>query len=195
VKVRLLPLRTSGSFFSAFSNGLIPWVKKERELEASVRVKKERPSVGLRGSLMYQLVLDEESWYHGRGEQESEGTSRTQFAGAVDVRAITFKRAPAVLADILLPRSAHVGRQELHSPPNVLLTVIPLCMCTVQWGQKAIGRKTTGTGRMRYLKDLPRRFKNGFQEGETSGCDHELLTVAKVFPLSSNEKMTVFCVM
>ena len=26
-------------------------------------------------------------------------------------------------------------------------------------------RKTTGTGRMRYLKDTPRRFKNGFREG------------------------------
>lgn len=37
----------------------------------------------------------------------------------------------------------------------------------VQWGQKAIGRKTTGTGRMRHLKDLPRRFKNGFREGES----------------------------
>ncbi|KAF8058473.1 RpL37a [Scenedesmus sp. PABB004] len=34
-----------------------------------------------------------------------------------------------------------------------------------QWGQKAIRRKTTGTGRMRHLKDLPRRFKNGFREG------------------------------
>lgn len=33
------------------------------------------------------------------------------------------------------------------------------------WGAKAIRRKTTGTGRMRYLKDLPRRFKNGFREG------------------------------
>lgn len=26
-------------------------------------------------------------------------------------------------------------------------------------------RKTTGTGRMRYLKDMSRRFKNGFREG------------------------------
>jgi len=34
------------------------------------------------------------------------------------------------------------------------------------WSVKAIRRKTTGTGRMRYLKDLPRRFKNGFREGE-----------------------------
>lgn len=31
---------------------------------------------------------------------------------------------------------------------------------------KAIGRKTTGTGRMRHLKLVHRRFKNGFREGE-----------------------------
>ncbi|MBW0489473.1 hypothetical protein O181_029188 [Austropuccinia psidii MF-1] len=34
-----------------------------------------------------------------------------------------------------------------------------------EWGQKAKRRHTTGTGRMRYLKDVPRRFKNGFREG------------------------------
>ena len=33
------------------------------------------------------------------------------------------------------------------------------------WSTKAIRRKTTGTGRMQYLKNLPRRFKNGFREG------------------------------
>eukprot|EP00227_Mantoniella_beaufortii_P011618 CAMPEP_0197576274 /NCGR_PEP_ID=MMETSP1326-20131121/1347_1 /TAXON_ID=1155430 /ORGANISM="Genus nov. species nov., Strain RCC2288" /LENGTH=96 /DNA_ID=CAMNT_0043139151 /DNA_START=56 /DNA_END=346 /DNA_ORIENTATION=- len=36
---------------------------------------------------------------------------------------------------------------------------------TYNWSEKAIGRHTTGTGRMRYLKTLPRRFKNGFREG------------------------------
>jgi len=34
-----------------------------------------------------------------------------------------------------------------------------------QWGKKAIRRKTTGSGRMRYLKTLPRRAKNGFRTG------------------------------
>mmetsp|Transcript_38572 Transcript_38572/g.73875 ORF Transcript_38572/g.73875 Transcript_38572/m.73875 type:complete len:98 (+) Transcript_38572:82-375(+) len=34
------------------------------------------------------------------------------------------------------------------------------------WSTKAIRRKTTGTGRMRSMKDIPRRFKNGFREGE-----------------------------
>ena len=41
------------------------------------------------------------------------------------------------------------------------------------WGKKAIRRKTTGTGRMRYLKSVPRKYlptsfsrlKNGFREG------------------------------
>ncbi|EFP82355.1 60S ribosomal protein L37A [Puccinia graminis f. sp. tritici] len=34
-----------------------------------------------------------------------------------------------------------------------------------EWGAKAKRRHTTGTGRMRHLKDVPRRFKNGFREG------------------------------
>nr|CDI55862.1 probable RPL37A-ribosomal protein L37.e [Melanopsichium pennsylvanicum 4] len=34
-----------------------------------------------------------------------------------------------------------------------------------EWGQKAKRRKTTGTGRMRYLKNVSRRAKNGFQTG------------------------------
>ncbi|KAL1920836.1 60S ribosomal protein eL37 [Calcarisporiella thermophila] len=34
-----------------------------------------------------------------------------------------------------------------------------------EWGQKAKRRKTTGTGRMRYLRNVSRRFKNGFREG------------------------------
>eukprot|EP01041_Mallomonas_annulata_P009730 gene9730-20234_t len=33
------------------------------------------------------------------------------------------------------------------------------------WGEKAKRRRTTGTGRMRYMKTIPRRFKNGFREG------------------------------
>ena len=36
---------------------------------------------------------------------------------------------------------------------------------TDNWSKKAMGRKTTGTGRMRTMKDLPRKFKNGFREG------------------------------
>ena len=38
-------------------------------------------------------------------------------------------------------------------------------MRSYNWGQKAKGRRTVGTGRMRYMKTLTRRFKNGFREG------------------------------
>lgn len=34
------------------------------------------------------------------------------------------------------------------------------------WSVKAIRRKTTGTGRMRYLRNVPRRFKTNFREGK-----------------------------
>ncbi|KAG1367755.1 putative 60S ribosomal protein L37-1 [Cocos nucifera] len=33
------------------------------------------------------------------------------------------------------------------------------------WSVKAIRRKTTGTGRMRHLRHVPRRFKSNFREG------------------------------
>merc|ERR1711865_52598 len=33
------------------------------------------------------------------------------------------------------------------------------------WSEKAKRRKTTGSGRCRHLKQMSRRFKNGFQEG------------------------------
>merc|ERR1711998_650005 len=41
-------------------------------------------------------------------------------------------------------------------------------MRTYNWGKKQIRRKNEGTGRMRYMKGLPRRFKNGFREGTTA---------------------------
>mmetsp|Transcript_27497 Transcript_27497/g.64489 ORF Transcript_27497/g.64489 Transcript_27497/m.64489 type:complete len:90 (+) Transcript_27497:117-386(+) len=33
------------------------------------------------------------------------------------------------------------------------------------WGEKAKGRRSQGTGRMRYMKTMTRKFKNGFREG------------------------------
>ena len=44
------------------------------------------------------------------------------------------------------------------------------------WSVKAIRRKTTGTGRMRYLRNVPRRFKTNFREGKCLFiyCVHEL---------------------
>lgn len=41
---------------------------------------------------------------------------------------------------------------------------------TDNWGMKAKRRKTTGTGRMRSMKEIPRKFKNGFQTGAPKGA-------------------------
>ena len=35
------------------------------------------------------------------------------------------------------------------------------------WATKVARRRGEGTGRMRYLKDVPRRFKNGFRANTT----------------------------
>lgn len=54
---------------------------------------------------------------------------------------------------------------------GVLIIIVACASCgypaakmrSYNWGQKAKRRRTTGTGRMKYLKDVPRRFKNGFR--------------------------------
>ncbi|KAF2805225.1 60S ribosomal protein L37 [Mytilinidion resinicola] len=38
------------------------------------------------------------------------------------------------------------------------------------WGEKAKRRKTTGSGRMRHLKTIPRRQANGFRTGAPPGA-------------------------
>jgi len=38
-------------------------------------------------------------------------------------------------------------------------------MRSYNWAAKAKRRRTTGTGRMAYLKHVSRRFKNNFQTG------------------------------
>ena len=41
--------------------------------------------------------------------------------------------------------------------------------CTDHHLPKAMRRRTEGTGRMRTLKDMPRKAKNGFREGKSAG--------------------------
>jgi len=41
---------------------------------------------------------------------------------------------------------------------------------TDNWSEKAKRRKTTGSGRCRYLKTVARKFKNGFQTGVPTGA-------------------------
>ena len=48
-------------------------------------------------------------------------------------------------------------------------------LCADNWSQKAVRRKTTGTGRMRHLKVVLRKFKNGFREGECRALVPDLI--------------------
>jgi hypothetical protein len=41
---------------------------------------------------------------------------------------------------------------------------------TDNWSEKAKRRKTTGSGRTAHLRDVHRRFKNGFQVGTPKGA-------------------------
>lgn len=57
-----------------------------------------------------------------------------------------------------IPSMIHVfGIQYLYS--HLIFFVLD------NWSEKAKRRRTTGTGRMRHLKLVHRRFKNGFREG------------------------------
>ena len=46
-----------------------------------------------------------------------------------------------------------------------MLGVMKFSLHIVNWSMKAKRRRTTGTGRMRYLKKVQRKFRNGFREG------------------------------
>ncbi|TLD06887.1 hypothetical protein PgNI_10807 [Pyricularia grisea] len=61
----------------------------------------------------------------------------------------TSRSTPALRADTLLLR--------------------PGSETTDNWSEKAKRRKTTGTGRMRYLSTVTRKFKNDFQTGTPKG--------------------------
>nr|KJB70386.1 hypothetical protein B456_011G071000 [Gossypium raimondii] len=57
------------------------------------------------------------------------------------------------------------------------------CKCLVRFFfvikiVKAIRRKTTGTGRMRYLRHVPRRFKTGFREGTKAAPRKKVATAS-----------------
>ena len=58
----------------------------------------------------------------------------------------------------------------LNTNTGEVCTILILHPPTDNWGEKAKRRKTTGTGRMRTLKTVPRKFKNGFQLGAPKGA-------------------------
>ena len=56
----------------------------------------------------------------------------------------------------------------IHSLQITNLLFFILFLHADHWADKAMRRRTTGTGRTRFLKTVARRFKNGFREGTTA---------------------------
>lgn len=81
----------------------------------------------------------------------------------------TSRRAPAPTAATLLLRSESV-RLVFTLPVNKISRDSDSNGETDNWSEKAKRRKTTGTGRMRYLKTVDRKFQNGFQTGTPKGA-------------------------
>ncbi|KAF5936169.1 hypothetical protein HYC85_027298 [Camellia sinensis] len=86
----------------------------------------------------------------GRG-----GTRLTRSASDVAAEAFISRRVDALLVPFPLLAKGHVYVSKEMTEARIL----------DNWSVKAIRRKTTGTGRMRYLRNVPRRFKSGFREG------------------------------
>ena len=64
------------------------------------------------------------------------------------------------------------GRRSMHNQTHVCAGCgYPAAKIRkYNWSEKAKRRKTTGTGRMRYLSTVARKFKNGFQTGAPKGA-------------------------
>ena len=77
---------------------------------------------------------------------------------AVDGHGIS-RRAHVRIAASLLQRSENVRFETWQNEMQQTDTVAD------EWSEKAKRRKTTGTGRMRTLKSVARKFSNGFQLG------------------------------
>ena len=57
------------------------------------------------------------------------------------------------------------------------------------WSEKALRRRTNGTGRMRHMRHMPRRFKNGFREGTQAKAAKSVAASASV--LSEKKKNVI----
>ena len=123
------------------SSGAVDASVQQRVEEAASRGRSAGRSMGVRGS----------------GQLEGCGSRRREGCGSRrrEEEAALVHGEPCALA----PRCMHTHTRPPSPAPRA-----------DNWGKKAIRRKTTGTGRMRHLKLVQRRFRNGFREGECAPC-------------------------
>ncbi|KAG0314510.1 60S ribosomal protein L37A [Linnemannia gamsii] len=80
---------------------------------------------------------------------------------------LVVKVAEAMVATLETDAVLSCGRRSFHNQKKTCAQCgYPAAkLRSYNWSEKATRRKTTGTGRMRHLSDVNRRFKNGFREG------------------------------
>lgn len=149
----------------------------------SLRLVSAIPGVVDRGNMREKAIAritstDNQIPIHHLGESVTDEILFLYLQGAA---LFTFRSTPAHHADtpLLRPESVRPYRSRTTGHKEPYPAIFVWCACvrvrllrtnweattTDNWSEKAKRRKTVGTGRMRYLKDVSRRFKNGFQTG------------------------------
>ena len=93
---------------------------------------------------------------------------RTPPVGDVRRFRSTCKRRSAPRVATLLQRCGDVSEMKDFLANTMCTLLLFYFSYLVGWCTKAKGRRTDGTGRMRHMKSVSRRFKNGFREGTTA---------------------------
>ncbi|PLW57247.1 hypothetical protein PCANC_02398 [Puccinia coronata f. sp. avenae] len=134
------------------------------------------------------MAAADEEWFRPSAEYLLEGATICQRESSVGIRVTSRElHGPASRSEPQQPEKAlqdgtssfgkrhskthtqcrRCGRRSFHKQHKTCAACgYPAAKTrSYEWGAKAKRRHTTGTGRMRHLKDVPRRFKNGFREG------------------------------
>ncbi|GLA29476.1 60S ribosomal protein L37 [Aspergillus niger] len=108
------------------------------------------------------------------GESRDQGTSPDNHNSLSDTtpdpRATSIR--PATTTTTTSPSTESPGRRSFHVQKSTCSNCgYPAAKTRkFNWSEKAKRRKTTGSGRMRHLKEVHRRFHNGFQVGTPKGA-------------------------
>ncbi|KAL9251234.1 Large ribosomal subunit protein eL37z-like protein, partial [Drosera capensis] len=111
-----------------------------------------------------RVFIERRKWERERGVLVRGGTKLTRsVSGAVAAASISRR---VVAPPVLSPPHASASYLVILRFLLPFLRIGSSSLLFVDnWSVKAIRRKTTGTGRMRYLRHVPRRFKTNFREG------------------------------
>ena len=113
-------------------------------------------------SLIHSIAVSRRTVSGTRSPTPSAGGVATAHSTS-STRVRHVEKTPSPMSSIALPVRPYMSKPT-HALVECAQCGYPRAkLRSYEWGQKAKRRKTTGTGRMRYLKTVSRRFKNGFR--------------------------------